>query len=43
LGSYFQRPGLEIVGRIPPQGCEWAHYTLGLQRFLNRPNVSSKT
>ena len=35
-GSYFYRPGLEIMGCVPPQGCEWAHEPLGLQLFLNR-------
>ena len=28
------------MGRIPPQGCEWAHLSLGLQLFLNRPIMS---
>ena len=24
------------MGRIPPQGREWAHLSLGLQHVLNR-------
>jgi len=30
------------MGRIPPQGCEWAHLSLGLQHVLNRPFMSSR-